>query len=182
MCPNQKPLWHVLMTLGLTGGVLSMLFGNSIAQTLTPLAPNPNGDLVRVHGRVIDPTGKSVGGAVVSVIGSAWDPETPHAEARSKADGTFEVSFRKSQFDDRGGSAWEYASVAATAKGFAPGWDRWDHVDADGNLVIQFAVDDVPIDGRILDLEGRPVKGALIKLVDVDPVSTPLKAREINGY
>ena len=92
-----------------------------------------------------------------------WIQEPPLAEARSGADGSFEVSFHKSPFSDRSQS-WESAVVVAAAPGFGPDWDRCGHADADagagGEVVLRLVPDDVPIEGHILDLQGRPVKGA----------------------
>ena len=39
-------------------------------------------------------------------------------------------------------------------------------------MTLRLVRDDVPIDGRIIDLEGRPVPGATVRLVEMD---TPLQ-------
>jgi hypothetical protein len=52
--------------------------------------------------------------------------------------------------------------VVAAAKGYGPAWAS---VGADGNdLVLRLAADDVPVRGRVLDLQGRPVAGASVRV------------------
>ncbi len=55
--------------------------------------------------------------------------------------------------------------IAATAPGFGPGWAAGVlRADAPGELTIRLVEDGPPIEGRILDLEGRPVAGARVKV------------------
>src|SRR6202034_3474572 len=60
---------------------------------------------------------------------------------------------------------WKGARILATAAGFGPDWnDAYEDTKVDPlHLTIQLARDDVPIEGRIVDLEGRPVPGATIR-------------------
>ncbi|HEX4792480.1 MAG TPA: carboxypeptidase-like regulatory domain-containing protein, partial [Humisphaera sp.] len=153
----------------------------SSAQTQPATAPTSDRNLLRAHGRVIDPSGKPVSGAVVSFVGSGWESETPYAQVRSAADGTFEISVRKSQFPDVRDATWGYASVAASALGFGPAWERWENIDPTADLVLHLVPDDVPIDGRILDLEGRPVKGAAVRIRQISQQAVPLQSLSIDG-
>src|SRR4029078_8655830 len=60
--------------------------------------------------------------------------------------------------------------IAAFADDCGAGWVNYDKIAPNGEATIKLAVDDVPIEGRILDLEGKPVAGATIK---VDYLNTP---------
>jgi hypothetical protein len=50
----------------------------------------------------------------------------------------------------------------AIAKGNAPDWEGLGKPDGPGEVTLRLAKDDVPIKGRVVDLEGRPVAGARI--------------------
>ncbi len=48
--------------------------------------------------------------------------------------------------------------------GYGPAWARWDRVDERGEMTLRLVRDDVPIEGRVVDLEGRPVPGAKVNV------------------
>ncbi len=131
-------------------------------------------DLVTVRGRVVDPTGKPVAGADVDVLRWYWNLGTPEPLAVTKADenGRFSVAYRKSQYFESSGrpGQWREATIAAFGEGFGVGWVTYDKIAPGKEATIKLAVDDAPIEGRILDLEGKPVAGATIK---VDYLNTP---------
>ena len=54
--------------------------------------------------------------------------------------------------------------LTATADGYGLDLRQLDTRDKDDNLDLHLVKDDVPIEGRILDLEGRPVIGATIRI------------------
>src|SRR5205807_6519865 len=54
--------------------------------------------------------------------------------------------------------------VVATAKGYGPDWLELGASTETGELTLRLAKDDVPIRGRVLDLEGRPIPGVAIDL------------------
>ncbi len=121
---------------------------------------------VEVRGRVVDPQGRPVAGATVR---EAWlgleDP--PFPDATSGADGRFVARIARSRrslgalIDGRDAMPW----IAATAPGFGPGWAACAlRADAPGEVTIRLVADGPPIEGRILDLEGRPVAGAWVKV------------------
>jgi protocatechuate 3,4-dioxygenase beta subunit len=62
-----------------------------------------------------------------------------------------------------------------------PVWDRWDQTNDSGNLVLQLKSGDVPIEGRILNLEGQPVNGAMVRLHHVSDQAKPLNSLGIEG-
>jgi hypothetical protein len=61
--------------------------------------------------------------------------------------------------------------LIASAPGYGPGWaDVADSAGVFKDVTVRLVADDIPIEGRILDLEGRPVAGAAIVTSDIfDP-------------
>ena len=91
--------------------------------------------------------------------------------ATSGADGRFRFAVSRSEFDTSQDDApWSFCTILALAKGFAFGAadDRGDGKE----LTLQLARDDVPISGRIIDLEGRPVAGVTVKVRNVRMTAT----------
>ena len=108
-----------------------------------------------IAGRVLDPDGKPVAGAEVYVRGAGGKGETG-SPVKTSADGRFSLPITSSAADTA-------VTVAATAKGFAAGWATWD-AKAPDDLTIALAADDIPIRGRILDLEGKPIAGVMVRV------------------
>jgi RNA polymerase sigma factor (sigma-70 family) len=111
-----------------------------------------------IKGRVLGPDGKPVVGAKVH-FGSK-------VQAESDKEGAYQVALPRSA-DERGpynrASRYWY-TVAAEAEGYGIDFRAIGTADKDGNLDLHLVKDDVPIEGRILDLEGRPVAGATIRV------------------
>ena len=55
--------------------------------------------------------------------------------------------------------------LVAIADGFGPGFGL--ELDKAGGYTIRLARDDIPVEGRILDTEGRPVVGASVQVVSI---------------
>lgn len=55
--------------------------------------------------------------------------------------------------------------MVAIADGFGPGFGI--EPDKSGAYTIRLALDDIPVEGRILDIEGRPVVGVRIQVVSI---------------
>ena len=136
------------------------------------------GDSLRVRGRVLDPDGKPVPGAAVTVPSTPnWNDRTtrtPVARTTSGPEGRFEITFNKavvSPFTTGGGSpggdAWKHAQIVATAEGFGVAFARWDRTDADGQLVLRLVRDDVPIEGRVVGADGAAVPGVHVAVMSV---------------
>ena len=133
-----------------------------------------------VTGRVVDLDGRPVAGANVTVarfrragIGHyGWDMDRKGLERTlADADGRFTLGF-----EDLDPAAFETPThqavigarvmVVATTEGGGPGWAALPKsAGNDKPLTLTVARDDAPIDGRLIDLEGRPVAGATVKVV-----------------
>jgi hypothetical protein len=142
-------------------------------------------DDVIFTGQVVDPDGSAVAGAKLVFLYSSADKVPEKVWATSGKDGRFKLQVAKNlETASWSGSIWDAASVAAAADGFGLGWVRV-RPDAPGNLVIHLVKDDVPLKGRILDLQGKPVAGVTVRVDDqlsatgYDGLAGKLESRQI---
>ena len=129
---------------------------------------------------MVDDHGKSVAGAKISFdyLHASNPLESVPTVALSDSKGRFEFSCRKRDFaaGDLSGPWWLSAMIMATKPGYGPAGGRSIEFETSGRLlaeqsnlpawrrkgasnVLKLASDDVPVRGRILDTEGRPVSG-----------------------
>jgi RNA polymerase sigma factor (sigma-70 family) len=122
----------------------------------------PAEERVEVKGRVLGPDGKPFRGAEVLVVPAAWTEGGAKARrvvrATSDADGRFHFGASRSEFE-------RWTTLVAAAPGYGPAWVDADRVPQ-AEQVLKL-VEDAPIAGRIIDLEGRPIKGAVVKVQGV---------------
>jgi RNA polymerase sigma factor (sigma-70 family) len=122
-------------------------------------APTPSADgAVVVKGRVLGPDRQPVAGANLLV----WTDATKKAEgvpvgATTGEDGRFRLTVARADLGRN-------AKVVATGKGQGPDWVKLKSSSDRGEIILRLGKDDVPVDGRILDLEGRPIAGASIEV------------------
>ncbi|SIN81995.1 RNA polymerase sigma factor, sigma-70 family [Singulisphaera sp. GP187] len=129
-----------------------------------------------IRGRVLDPDGKPVPGAGVYVRPYAeprWSEIDPMA-ARQKgrvaatgADGRFHFELDKGASDGSyysGVTGWHKAQIAVAAPGFAPAWVEVGDMVKRGDMALRLVRDDVPVRGRVLNPQGRPVAGVLVRI------------------
>ncbi|TWT35360.1 Regulatory protein BlaR1 [Posidoniimonas corsicana] len=144
--------------------------------------PPASDDLVTVRGQVLKPNGEPAGPVDVVVLRWFWNygDKKPLGAAKADQEGRFEVSYRKSQFAENAGRAdqWRETYITAFAEGYGPGWAHYDRLKPDERATIRLVADDVPIEGRVIDLEGNPVVGAS---VEVGSIYTP-KADTLDEY
>ncbi|MGP0063333.1 MAG: hypothetical protein ACLQGP_06980 [Isosphaeraceae bacterium] len=134
---------------------------------------NPKADdAIVFRGRVVDPDGHPFSGARMYLNYFNWSERdaAPPLRATSGADGRFQFQVARSYFERPHLERWNGARVVALADGFGPGCSDSDETDAGRELTVRLARDDVPIIGRLVDLEGRPVAGATVR---VERVSGP---------
>ena len=119
------------------------------------------GDQVTYIGRVLDPRGKPFMGAMLSLSHRpSRDPYGPTVRATSDADGQFRFNVPKAAFDPHyADEPWKEFGVVAKAKGYGLGIGK--HRQGDESVTLQLA-EDLPINGRIVDLQGRPLPGITI--------------------
>jgi hypothetical protein len=133
----------------------------------TPLGQNTSAVCV-IRGRVLDPAGKPVAGAKLYraySLNSSIRP-LPQAAQRTASgpDGRFEFVL----------SATELAlgrqaplQIAAAAEGYGPDWFEMTGSNAPRDLTFCLSRDDVPIQGRIVNLEGLPIRGVSVTVLSI---------------
>ncbi len=116
------------------------------------------------RGRVLGPDGKPAAGAAISTVAPrpGEDDAEPIARAKAAQDGTFHFVITREAFDEATGKTpWSTLTVLASAEGLGLDWVEV-HDPPRDELTLRLVDDSVPIAGRILDLQGRPVVGAKV--------------------
>jgi protocatechuate 3,4-dioxygenase beta subunit len=154
-------------------------------QPLAGLQSNP-AITTQVRGRVLGPDGKPVAGAKL-YLGAVSESNTgqrmlhvrrgdheemkPAVRATSDSDGHFRFTFSNAELMAMdGGDLMDVdhrdllGEVMAVAPGHGCGWVEID--SAAGELTIRL-VDDLPVEGCILDSDGHPVAGARIRMIGI---------------
>jgi protocatechuate 3,4-dioxygenase beta subunit len=122
-------------------------------------------DSIAYGGRVLAPDGRPVAGAklYLSPGGGYHKRPTPAPEvATTGPDGRFHFTTPKAKFGR------EFGVVAATAANFGAGWVNLVPDSKRDDLTIHLVDDAVPITGQIVDLEGKPVPGATLRVLQIN--------------
>ena len=145
--------------------------------------PPPTADRFEYAGRVLDPDGKPVAGARLHLAYFGYSGNAPPAvRATSDAEGRFRIAVSQADFvDSSSESPWMSTKIVATADGFGLGWAdtvREENRNADPHdLTVRLSHEATPIEGRVVDLEGRPVSGATIRPLEIfEPEQNDLSA------
>jgi 5-hydroxyisourate hydrolase-like protein (transthyretin family) len=113
---------------------------------------------VEVTGRVLDADGKPSADTEVFVWTNAVKKQADmRPRATTDADGRFRLTIAQAE-RERG------AKVVARAKGQGPDWADAAGLEKGDEMTLRLAKDDVPINGRVIDLEGQPVPGVTIEV------------------
>jgi RNA polymerase sigma factor (sigma-70 family) len=146
------------------------------ATTPTPKAePAKKPDLLApieatATGRVVDPDGKPVANAKVTYLQEPLhgDPQALYPDPSTgvtDADGKFRFTARLHGKNNSGHEP--IGRLSAVAPGFAPGGYGAGMPESLADLTIKLPKDDVPIECRFLNLEGRPVAGITVRCAAV---------------
>jgi RNA polymerase sigma factor (sigma-70 family) len=116
-----------------------------------------------IKGRVLGPDDKPFAGARVFLLpnGNAKKVDAS-AGTRTDEEGRFRFTARSADLGPQGKGV-----LAATARGFGLDWIDLNTKDKSGEITLRLVADDVPVTGRILDLEGQPVAGATVQVLAV---------------
>ncbi len=133
---------------------------------------------VSVLGLVLKPDGSSADGAIVRVAAPVFgdmrsvlgkDFESPITEVIADSQGKFEISIDSEPYGNfptkgtRWEGFWKKSVICATMPGFAGQFRKYEEVER-ADFVVLRLVEDTPIHGRVVDLEGRPISGVAIEL------------------
>jgi RNA polymerase sigma factor (sigma-70 family) len=132
--------------------------------------PSPEAEeSVKVRGRVLGPDGKAVSGAKLYLGYASPKERTYPVRATSGDDGRFKFTLEKPRSDD------PPRLVMAVADGHGCDWVKMGTATEELTLRL---VKDVPISGRILDPDGKPVVGAQLTVLSVSAA----KGDDLRGY
>ncbi|HLJ97566.1 MAG TPA: sigma-70 family RNA polymerase sigma factor, partial [Gemmataceae bacterium] len=122
-------------------------------------------DSIRFSGRVVDPQGRPVEDAKLYLAEASPNKRSIALRTTSDADGRYRFLIRKSEFEKSySQEPWKFALVVALAENFGLGISRVsvDKPPVREDAIIQLVKDDVPITGRLIDLQGKPIAGVQI--------------------
>ncbi len=175
------PVASALLTMVAAAGLVASAFGvpatpgpaavGAMAVDDARVAPVAIGEVTEVRGRVLGPDGRPVAGARLLLSYYRKDGAWPEPRAVSGPDGSFRFAVDQSTMDRSGSpDPWIGAQVVAEADGFALDWAS--PGSAPGvDLTLRLVPTGPEFRGRVLDLEGRPVAGAKVKVGEI--VTTP---------
>jgi RNA polymerase sigma factor (sigma-70 family) len=116
-----------------------------------------------LSGRVLGPDGKAVAGATILLAGQTGkERKTTRELARTDSAGRF-----RCVVPAPAGPQPEFRVLVARAAGFATDWIAVDQTRPGRSVVLRLGKTTVPIRGRVLTLEGRPVRGAVVRVSGV---------------
>jgi RNA polymerase sigma factor (sigma-70 family) len=128
-------------------------------------AQSEDGEPLAFAGRVLDPDGKPAAGAKLYLL--YYTPKVMPIPVRdtSDEDGHFHFRVPRTEFD-RGNSAepWNLAIIVAMADGYGLGIPRSQPGKSRTEQTIQLVKDDLPVRGRVLDLQGKPLAGVTVSV------------------
>ena len=144
--------------------------GTSGQAAVQPEAVNPKDqaiDKLMVSGRVLDSAGKPVAGARVVMPSAIWGrsqkKDTLLVQETTGPDGRFRSAIDRAHLVDG-------RALVATAEGHALDWIEATKL-GQGEITLRLP-QDIPITGRVVDLEGRPITGISVSVKRVEAPQT----------
>ena len=171
-------------------GTTSAVQAPTVERAMSNAAANAADTQFHYRGRVVDPNGKPVAGAKLFLVywtHGATAGETAKPRAVSDAQGSFEFLVKRSEFEADGNEGLS-SQLFAVGTGFGFAAAASVDFETSGELlkqlplatrqylaaragahnpVLRLALDDVPIAGRVLTIEGRPVAGACVRVKEL---------------
>jgi RNA polymerase sigma factor (sigma-70 family) len=134
-----------------------------LAQALTPEKhparedrKPPAENEINVSGQVLDPDGKPVPGATIALANLLREDKVVKDLTKTDKDGRFRCDVPSS--GENG-----YRNLVARSAGFAADWiDLPPGKKPEPEIVFRLSKGEVPVRGRVLTLEGKPVPGAVV--------------------
>ncbi len=127
-------------------------------------AKRETAETVEIRGSVLDPDGKPAAGARVSVDPRTSDEKPMDATTTGK-DGRFSLTLPRTRLvEPETKFPLQDVRILATAKGYGLDWRDVLLDDAGKEMTLRLVNDDVPIEGRILSLEGKPLAGVKVRI------------------
>jgi RNA polymerase sigma factor (sigma-70 family) len=121
-------------------------------------------EIVMVSGRVLGPDGKPLAGAHLLLAPWGIKKEDLKVLATTGDDGRFRAPVSAAAV--RTG-----AKLVAVAKDHGPDWLWLGQKTAANEFTLRLVKDDVPVTGRVLDLEGRPIAGVSVSVLFMQEVN-----------
>jgi hypothetical protein len=127
-------------------------------------APEKPLETVEIRARFVAPDGKPVAGAAVAAVYISRDEELPWLKTTSGSDGRFSIRVPKAEGNASAEGYFSmYPWLVASAPGYGVGWcERALRADRPAEQVVTLVEEGPPIEGKIVDLEGRPVADASV--------------------
>jgi RNA polymerase sigma factor (sigma-70 family) len=132
-------------------------------QAVKPSAAQDKG-AIAYGGRVVGPDGRPVAGAKLYLTrwwGYHYEPFTSPESGTTDRNGRFAFTAPNAKY--RG----QATILVAAAPNMGPGWVGLHADNKKTDLTLKLVADDVPITGQIVDLEGKPVPGATLRVLQI---------------
>ena len=134
-----------------------------------------------VRGVVLKPDGSPAAGATIRAAATVYgdmrgvlgeDYETPMKEVVADKNGKFEITIDSNPYEGlpvkgtRWEDYWKLTVISATMPDFAGQWVLYKDIEEADSITLQL-VEDTPIRGRVIGLEGRPVSDVSIEVKSI---------------
>jgi hypothetical protein len=165
---------------GVAGVCLFAAAGLALGMAATS---EPDDEALVLRGRVLDPDGQPVAGAQLLLNSPTEELGERRRLGRTGPDGHFTVSIPRTIFEPIILGLPASVDLAAMAGGFGPDWTPIDPGKPAEPITLRLRRDDVPIEGRVLSPEGRPIPGVSVGVNSIDeiPLEEIGKLRENAG-
>ncbi len=140
---------------------------SSKADAAAKPAKSMEAETVALFGRVLDPSGNPVAAAKVYLLDSVDGKAPPKVQATSDANGRFHFTIARKdvRLPVYRENRWDHVFLCAMAEGYGPALAPVGKPEAAGARTLQLVKDDVPIRGSLLDLQGKAVAGATVRVI-----------------